>query len=435
MKRSFDNSGALYTRALNTIPLASQTFSKAAMATVEGAAPLFLERGDGARVWDVDGNEYIDYVLGLLPVVLGYRDPDVDAAIRSQLERGISFSLATDLEPELAERLVEIIPCAEMVRFGKNGSDATSAAIRLARAYTGRDRIAVAGYHGWHDWYIGTTARHLGVPQTVRDLSSKFAFNDANTLEHLLKADPQGFAAVILEPMALEAPEPGFLEAVRTLCDRYEVILVFDEIVTGFRIHLGGAQAEFGVTPDLAAFGKAMGNGMPISAIVGQREIMRHMEHIFFSGTFGGEALSLAAAIATIDKLRVAQAPKVINKLGAYLKEEIGKKILERSLTEELSVGGGDWWPAVVATGQGRSDPVTVTSLLKQELIAWGVLSGATLNLSLAHANESVVGETLIAYDRALDGLAEALRRNNPASCLRGKPLRPVFQVRNASAG
>lgn len=403
------------------------------MATVEGAAPLFLDRGDGARVWDVDGNEFIDYVLGLLPVILGYRDPDVDAAICSQLERGISFSLATDLEPELAERLVEIIPCAEMVRFGKNGSDATSAAIRLARAYTGRDRIAIAGYHGWHDWYIGTTARNLGVPQTIRDLSSTFAFNDANTLEGLLKTDPQGFAAVILEPMALEAPEPGFLEAVRTLCDLYGVVLVFDEIVTGFRINLGGAQAEFGVTPDLAAFGKAMGNGMPISAIVGQREIMRYMEDIFFSGTFGGEALSLAAAIATIDKLRVAQVPKVINKLGAHLKEEIGKKILERNLEEELSVRGGDWWPAVVATGRGRSDAITVTSLLKQELIAQGVLSGATLNLSLAHANEAVVSKTLCAYDEALDGLAEAVRCNNPASRLRGKPLRPIFQVRNVS--
>lgn len=432
---AFANSAALYNRALETIPLASQTFSKAAMATVEGAAPLFLDRGVGACVWDVDGNEFIDYVLGLLPVVLGYRDPDVDAAIRLQLERGISFSLATDLEPELAERLVEIIPCAEMVRFGKNGSDATSAAIRLARAFTGRNRIAMAGYHGWHDWYIGSTARHLGVPQVVRDLSSNFSFNDANTLEDLLKADPQGFAAVILEPMALEAPAPGFLEAVRSLCDRYGVVLVFDEIVTGFRINLGGAQAEFGVMPDLAAFGKAMGNGMPISAIVGRREIMRFMEDIFFSGTFGGETLSLAAAIATVDKLRSVQGPTIISKLGAHLKDEIGQKILERNLTEELSVKGGDWWPAVIATGRGRADWVTVTSLLKQELIARGVLSGATLNLSLAHANDVVVGQTLRAYDGALDALSEALRGGNPAIHLRGKPLRPVFQVRKASGG
>jgi glutamate-1-semialdehyde 2,1-aminomutase len=433
LMQSFDRSIALHSRALQTIPLASQTFSKAAMATVEGAAPLFLDRGDGARVWDVDGNEYIDYVLGLLPVVLGYRDPDVDAAIRAQLDRGISFSLATDLEPELAERLVEIIPCAEMVRFGKNGSDATSAAIRLARAYTGRDRIAMAGYHGWHDWYIGTTARHLGVPQAVRDLSSNFAFNDADALEDLLKADPGGFAAVILEPMALEAPAPGFLERVRELCDRYGVVLVFDEIVTGFRIHLGGAQAAFGVTPDLAAFGKAMGNGMPISAIVGKREIMRVMEDIFFSGTFGGEALSLAAAIATIDKLRAEDVSKTICDTGKRLKTAIASRIEDRGLSEELIIKGGDWWPAITATGRGRAEPVLVGSLLKQELIAEGVLMGATFNLCLAHAGDEILEETLGAYDRALDRVAEALESGRPADLLRGKPMRPVFQVRKAS--
>ena len=227
MARSFDKTAALYRRALETIPLASQTFSKSVMSTVEGAAPLFLERGEGARVWDVDGNDYIDYVLGLLPVVLGYRDPDVDAAIRAQLDKGISFSLATALEAELAERLVELIPCAEMVRFGKNGSDATTAAIRLARAHTGRDKIAICGYHGWHDWYIGTTARHLGVPQAVRDLVRHVPVQRPDVLEANLKREPDEFAAVILEPVGLEPPKPGFLQALRALCDRYGVVLVF----------------------------------------------------------------------------------------------------------------------------------------------------------------------------------------------------------------
>ncbi|HUU24574.1 MAG TPA: aminotransferase class III-fold pyridoxal phosphate-dependent enzyme, partial [Methyloceanibacter sp.] len=320
MTRRFDRSGALYERALKVIPTASQTFSKAATGTVEGAAPLFLERGEGARVWDPDGNVYIDYVMGLLPVVLGYRDPDVDGAIRTQLDRGITFSLATELEAELAESLCELIPCAEMVRFGKNGSDATSAAVRLARAFTGRDKIAICGYHGWHDWYIGTTARHLGVPQAIRDLSIAFPFNDLDALEALLKAEPDRFAAVILEPEGLDAPLPGFLDAVRGLCDTYGVVLVFDEIITGFRRHLGGAQAVHGVTPDLASFGKAMANGMPISAIVGRGEIMRLMEDIFFSGTFGGEALSLAASIATIDKLRRLDGPAKFAGMGARLR-------------------------------------------------------------------------------------------------------------------
>ncbi len=427
----FSETARLYERALKTVPLASQTFSKAALSTVEGASPLFLERGEGARVWDVDGNVYIDYVLGLLPVVLGYCDADVDSTIKRQLDRGIVFSLATELEADLAERLVSLVPCAEMVRFGKNGSDATSAAIRLARAHTGRDRVALCGYHGWHDWYIGSTTRHLGVPQAVRDLSVSFPFNDADALEALLQAAPDAYAAVILEPMALEAPAPGFLEAVRALCDRYGVVLVFDEIITGFRMDLGGAQTVFGVTPDLAAFGKAMGNGMPISAIVGRRQIMRRMEDIFFSGTFGGEALSLAASLATIGKLEAEAGPARFAATGAALKAGVGSHIADLGLGEEIAVKGGDWWPGVLPTGKGRGDGVLVGSLLKQELVAEGILMGPTFNLCLAHCDETLIEETLASWGRAAARVAEALASNDPATYLRGKPMRPVFQVRS----
>ncbi len=430
MAHGFEKSMAALERAVQTIPLASQTFSKAAMSTVEGAAPLFLERGQGARVWDVDGNAYIDYVLGLLPVVLGYCDADVDGAIKAQLERGIIFSLATELEAELAERLVALVPCAEMVRFGKNGSDVTSAAIRLARAHTGRDKVALCGYHGWHDWYIGTTTRHLGVPQAVCNLSVSFPFNDADILERMLEAEPDGFAAVILEPMALEAPIPGFLEAVRALCNRYGVVLVFDEIVTGFRVHLGGAQAVFGVTPDLATFGKAMGNGMPISAIVGRRDIMHHMEDIFFSGTFGGEALSLAASLATLDKLERENGPARFALTGAALKAGVAGHIAGLELAEELAIKGGDWWPGVLPTGAGRGDAVLVGSLLKQELVAENILMGPTFNLCLTHCEGSLIEETVAGWGRAATRVAEALASNDPASRLRGKPMRPVFQVR-----
>ncbi len=302
--RRYDKSNAFFARAKKTIPLASQTFSKSSQQWVEGAAPLFLQSGKGCRVTDLDGNTYIDYVMGLLPVVLGYCDPDVDNAIRAQLDEGITFSLAHPKEAALAERLVELIPCAEMVRFGKNGSDVTTGAIRLARAHTGRSKVAICGYHGWHDWYIGTTTRSLGVPNAVRDLSANFPYNDAAALERLLKAEPESFAAVILEAGGTQVPAPGFLQRLRELTTHYGVVLVFDEVITGFRLHLAGAQAHYGVTPDLACFGKAMGNGMPISALVGRAEIMRKIEDIFFSTTFGGEVLSIAAALATIDKLQ-----------------------------------------------------------------------------------------------------------------------------------
>lgn len=425
---SFTKSESLYQRALETIPLASQTFSKSAMNTVQGAAPLFLDRGDGGYVWDVDENRYIDYVLGLSPIVLGYRDVDVDDAIRRQLDKGITFSLATELEMELAERLVRLIPCAEMVRFGKNGSDATSAAIRIARAYTGRDRVAVCGYHGWHDWYIGTTSRHLGVPKAVQELSSTFPFNDADAFEALIADGPEDYAAVILEPAGGDDPAPGFLERLREITERHGILLVFDEIVTGFRVDMGGAQAKFGVTPDLACFGKSMGNGMPVSAVVGSRDIMRTVEDIFFSGTFGGEALSLAASIATIDKMERTDTIGHIHRIGELLRAGVRQALDDHGLYGRYTLKGPSWRP-LMAVGQCEVPNAIALSLVRQELIANGILMGSGFNLCLAH-DDAVVEETLAAWSRACDAVAGAFNDPDPARHLRGKPIEPVFQVR-----
>ncbi len=430
MTMRFHKSMALYERALRTIPLASQTFSKSAMNTVLGASPLFLERGDGAHVWDVDGNRYVDYVLGLLPVVLGYGDEDVNEAIGDQLARGISFSLATEREAEVAERLVRLVPCAEMVRFGKNGSDATSAAIRLARAITGRDHVAVCGYHGWHDWYIGATSRDLGVPEAVRALTHRFAYNDPRSLETLFDAVPGGLAAVILEPAGLEEPAPGFLEALRRLTEVHGALLIFDEIITGFRLHMGGAGAHYGVAPDLACFGKAMGNGMPISAIVGPRRHMQVMEDIFFSGTFGGEALSLAAAAATLDKLERLDAPRRFAGLGARIKRAMQAAIADCDLGAVLSVAGPDWWPRIALAAPAGLDDMMAASLLRQELAAQGLLMGSTFNLCLAHDDPAIFDETVAALQGAFAAFSDILSDPEPAKRLRGVPLRPVFRVR-----
>ena len=215
----YAKSREMFARASRVIPGASQTFSKSHIAYPEGQAPLFLSHGKGSHVWDVDGNEYVDFVNGLLPVILGYDDPDVTAAVVDQLGRGITFSLATEAEVRLAERLVEIIPCAEKVRFGKNGSDATAGAVRVARAFTGRDRVAVCGYHGWQDWYIGSTARHKGVPQAVRELTSVFPYNDLEALDRALAAHPGEFACVIMEAMNAVEPAPGYLYEVKNIPD------------------------------------------------------------------------------------------------------------------------------------------------------------------------------------------------------------------------
>jgi glutamate-1-semialdehyde 2,1-aminomutase len=303
MGLALNKSLALYNRAMEIIPTGTQTFSKGRFCYPSGM-PRYIERGKGSHVWDVDGNEYIDFVAGLCPIILGYCDPDVDNAVREQMDKGVIFSLPHSLEVEVSELLCEVIPCAEMVRFGKNGSDATSGAIRLARAYTGRDHIAQYGYHGWQDWCNGITQRNAGVPSVIRELTHPFEYNNIDSLHAIFKQYPNQVACVIMEPMSLEWPKTGFLEAVKELSHKNGAVLIFDEMITGFRMALGGAQEYFGVVPDLACFGKAIANGYPLSAIVGKADIMNYFDRVHFSFTNGGECLSLAAAKATIEKLR-----------------------------------------------------------------------------------------------------------------------------------
>ncbi len=417
-------------RALRTIPLGSQTFSKSPTHFPLGAAPLYLSRGRGARVWDLDGNEYVDFVNALAAVTLGYADPDVDEAVTRQLADGVTFSLAHPLEAEVAELLCELIPCAERVRFGKNGSDATSGAIRLARAHTGRERVAVCGYHGWQDWYIGSTARHLGVPNAVRELTHTFTYNDAASLEGLLAAHPGEFAAVMLEPMSVEWPQPGFLERVRELAHAHGALLAFDETVTGFRFALGGAQALFGVTPDLATFGKGMANGFPLAAVVGRADVMRGMEEIFFSTTFGGETLSLAAALAVITKMK---REPVLETLAAR-----GERLLAGMRERLASSGAGEWLtplghPAWSVIAFRDAPPYTSWDLktyFLQELLARGFLTLGTHNLSYAHS-EADIDSLLLAYDAVLPRLSELVRTQKLEGELRCERLQPLFRVRS----
>jgi glutamate-1-semialdehyde 2,1-aminomutase/spore coat polysaccharide biosynthesis protein SpsF len=416
-------------RALETIPLGSQTFSKSYLGWVIGASPLYAESAKGAILKDIDGNMYVDYVMALLPIVLGYADPDVDAAIIAQLDRGIVMSLATRLESDLAERLVSLIPCAEMVRFGKNGSDATTAAIRLARAHTGRDMVMVAGYHGWHDWYIGTTERHRGVPEAVRKLTLTFPYNDAAALEALLKQHGDKTAAIMLEPTGKVTPGPGYLERVRELADRHGAILVFDEIITGFRVGLGGAQAHYGVTPDLACFGKAMANGMPIAAVMGRRDIMQLMEKVFVSTTFGGETLSLAASLATIDKLERENAVARTWAAGDALKAEFNALFEKHGFGDVLKFVGEGWWPRLDVAKPPVEKPL-FTALLRQEFNRAGLLIASSLNLSLAHDAPNVKSLTIASADTALRELRQALDRPDPSTALLGRVAQSDFAVR-----
>ena len=294
-----DRTLALEGRAQRVISCVTQTASKRPQAFVPGRFPTYLSHGRGSRVWDVDGNEYIDCFMACGPVLLGYCYPAVDEAIAEQLRKGIILSRPTILEIEVAELLTEMIPCAATVRFLKGGAEANSAALRMARVHTGRDVAVTCGYRGWHDqWAV--LSRLEGVPCSLEPLTVGFAFNDLGSLRSALEGHPDQVAAVIIDPVAKDAPEPGFLGGVKELAHRHGAVLIFDEIVTGFRVAKGGAQEHYGVVPDLAVFAKGIANGMPLSAVVGHQDLVKAGDRI--SLTYGDEALSLAAAKAALSE-------------------------------------------------------------------------------------------------------------------------------------
>ena len=386
-------SDALYARARRLIPGATQTLAKGAGQHVRGVAPKFLRSGRGAHVVDVDGNEYLDLTMGVGPLILGYADPVVDAAIRAQLADGITFSLPHALEVEVAEQINEMVPGAENIRFAKNGADVTSAAVRLARAHTGRSKVLCCGYHGWHDWYIAVTDRRLGIPPEVAGLTYTFAYNDLAALEAALDDD---VACVILEPTTFEAPRADFLQGLKELCAARGALLIFDEMWTGFRLALGGAQERFGVTADLACFSKAVANGMPLSVLTGRADVMRLLEKdVFFFSTFGGEALSLAAAHATLRELEVRKVPAYLDALGSRLRDGFNMVADDLEIPFTRCVGYG-CRTLVTFTAQGAAktlEPRFIKSFLQQELIRQGVLWGGwdPLESTCRHASLSIL--------------------------------------------
>ncbi|OIO08703.1 hypothetical protein COX67_04305 [Candidatus Falkowbacteria bacterium CG_4_10_14_0_2_um_filter_36_22] len=757
----FNKSHQFFKKANKIIPLASQTFSKSYLQYIKGQAPLFAVRAKGARIWDIDGNKYIDFINGLLPVILGYQNLAVDDAINRQLKKGIVFSLSSPLEYELAELLIKHIPCAEMVRFGKNGSDVTTGAVRLARATTGRDHVAACydketeiltksgfkkfkdlddneivatlnpntgyleyhqiyakikyyftgkmihflgqrvdllvtpdhriyrkfrlrtghhfkiedandalkrktitqmtsmckwkgkiknkfsilkinqtrpakgvnffsvkefvrfmgwylsegfcieqkrgryevciaqdeknerksqeiftvikklgfkpyrnnhhicfnskelvqylkqfgrckdkyipewiknlpkdclsifadtmikgdgtfengrirkfystsrklidgmqelllkigysttiseykntgfsknkiyhlnisqerflgcwskekyykgnvycisvpnhiilvrrngkiiwsgncGYHGWHDWYIGSTARNLGVPKSTQKLTHKFEYNNIKSLEKIFKENKNKVAAVIMEPMNYIEPEKNFLQKVKTLAHKNGALLIFDEVITGFRFSLGGAQKLFGVTPDLAAFGKSMANGMPISALVGKKKYMKKIEDIFYSFTNGGETLSIAAAIATIKEMEKKKVIEHIWKLGAYLIKETDKLIKKNNLEEVIKIKGKPCWSLMFAYPYGKYSDLEIKSYLQQELIQAGFLWYGQHNMSFSHTKKDISG-LVSAYANIFPKLKELLDKDKLRGALNGEPITNIFKVR-----
>jgi glutamate-1-semialdehyde 2,1-aminomutase len=427
--KTFEASNQYLARAERVIPLGSQTFSKSRTQYPFGVSPYFIERGKGSHVWDVDGNEYVDFVSSLAAITLGYSDPDVTDAVRKQLDSGVIFSLPHPLETEVAELICEMVPCAEMVRFGKNGSDATSGAVRLARAFTGRDRIAVCGYHGWQDWFIGSTARNGGVPKATQELTHSFKFNELDTLRDLLDLHSGEFAAVILEPMNVIEPDAGFLEGVKELAQGHGALLVFDETITGFRFANGGAQELFGVMPDLATFGKGLANGYPLSAVAGRREVMKLMEEVFFSFTFGGETLSLAAAKATLTKLKNSPVVETLVATGSAIVRGVQGIIDDAKLNDVFRISGHPTWSFLNISDARGCTAFEIKTLWMQELHQRGILTVGTHNVNYAHTPADVA-QLLQAYAEVLPFIGQALDSGTLRSALRCEPLVPLFRVR-----
>jgi glutamate-1-semialdehyde aminotransferase len=400
------------TRLEELTPCGTQTYSKHPSRYAPGC-PEKLLYGFGCTVRGSDGRDYIDFVSALGAVILGHADPEVNSEVSDQLRCGTSFSLATDIEEEVAELVCATVPGAEMVRFQKNGADACDAAVRLARHVTGRERVVTIGYHGKSDWTMADTNPH-GIPAFNRDLLTRVPYGDIAALDVALNgplfADlpPAGqtahdtpAACLIMEPVVAThpvLPPPGYLQACRDLCTKHGALLIFDEVVTGFRMALGGAQEHYGIHADLVASGKAMANGMPISIVTGPRDLMQRLGgEVFCSTTFGGETLSLAAARATITKLRDLDVPARLDGLGTTIMAYYEAEALAHGLQDVTRIIGYPQRPVVVWDDAERGKRFAA------EMLAHGFLWQGYFNLTLAHTQRDGLVPTLcVAFEAGM---------------------------------
>lgn len=420
------NSSRLLKKSHKLIPGLSQTFSKSPYSYVEGAYPSFISRGTGSHVFDVDNNEYIDYVMALGPIILGYNSPPVKKAITNQLKNGILFSIPHYLEVDASETIGSVIPGAEMIRFAKTGSDAGTAAIRAARAFTKRDNIAYCGHGGvWHDWFTVMTSRNEGIPKILKSMIKKFHYNDIESLKIIFEDWKGELSSVFMEPAIEEYPKKNFLENVKKLCKKHGTVLIFDEVITGFRFSIGGGQKLFNVTSDLAVFGKALGNGMPIAAITGKHEIMEKFNDVFFSTTYGGETLSLAASIAVINEMKNKPVIEHCWDLGKTFMEKFNQ--LASTLDVNIRSEGIPVRSSITCYDENNKPSLIMKSLFFQETIKKGILFGpGNVFFSYAHSNNDLK-KTLAACEHSMKILKNAIDSKTVEQKLKGNVMKTVM--------
>ncbi|MGX1804430.1 glutamate-1-semialdehyde 2,1-aminomutase [Nocardia sp. NPDC055321] len=430
--RDFSRSNAIQAALHDVVPGGAHTYARGADQYPEHMAPI-LVRGAGARVWDCDGNEYVEYGMGLRSVTLGHGYAPVVEAVMRTIADGVSFSRPTELELLAAQDFLELVPGADMVKFAKNGSDATTAAVRLARAVTGRETVAVCDqpFFSVDDWFIGTTPMNAGIP---RPRTVRFRFNDLVSLADALEG--HRVACVVMEQAtALAEPAPGFLEGVRALCDRHGALLIFDEMITGFRWAAGGAQAVYGVRPDLSCWGKAMGNGFPLAALAGRREFMElgglrtGADRVFLlSTTHGPETGALAAFRAVAHAYRTTDPVGRMEAAGHRLRAEVNAVTAELGIGDHLCVTGRPSCAVFLTKDPNGVPAQSYRTLFLQELLDRGVL-GQSFVTSAAHTGADIDLTVEAARDAAIV-YRKALEQGTVRGLLNGRPVAPALRAR-----
>ncbi|MHB8770854.1 MAG: aminotransferase class III-fold pyridoxal phosphate-dependent enzyme [Syntrophales bacterium] len=428
---------ALQEHAKERIPGLSQLFSKRPDLFSYGVWPGYFSRAKGIDVWDLDGNRYLDMSIGGIGAnVLGYGDPDVDAAVKSAIDRGSSSSLNCPEDVELADLLCELHPWAEKVRYARTGGESMAVAVRIARAYTGRDKVAFCGYHGWHDWYLAANletknalGEHLipgldpsGVPRALKGTAFPFRYNQIDELETIMKANAGDVAAIVMEPIRSEPPAAGFFDAVRDLATRNGSVLIIDEISAGFRMNTGGAHLILGIKPDIAVFSKALGNGYPIAAIIGKSEVMETAQRSFISSTYWTERIGPTAAIATIKKYRQHDVGNHLMRIGQAVQDGWRELFAKHEL--EVHIGG---IPPLSYFAFEHEKALALKALFVQGMLERGVLATNSFYAMYAHSLSNVTGY-LEAMDQVLSQLRQALADKSVEARLLGQPSVSSFK-------
>ena len=419
----------LYKKAKKLIPGGTQLLSKRPEIFLPDLWPAYYEKAKGCRVWDLDGNKYTDMsYMGIGASILGYADKDVDSAVKTAVDKGSMCTLNCPEEVELAELLCKLHPWAEMVRYARTGGEAMAIAVRIARAKTGKDLVLFCGYHGWHDWYLSANLAddkaldgHLlpglkpkGVPRVLKNSAIPFSYNNIKGFLSLVDKYKNKIGTVVMEPLRNYYPEKGFLETIREMTEKLKIVLIFDEITSGWRLNLGGAHLKLGVNPDIAVFGKGISNGYPMAAIIGKSEVMEVAQETFISSTYWTERIGPVAALATIRKLKERDVPSHLINIGKKIqngwRESAEKNRLKISVSGIYPLGHFSF---------NYEDPLILKTLFTQLMLERGFLATDSFYASYAH-REKNVEKYLEVVDEVFEFIARAIKENKVKKYLKG---------------